>query len=232
VRERLRCPGCGARVDPVDTGFRCPAGHALRWDGEVLDATVGTVSDAATEATLRSFGYEWTTFSQVRPEDRTFWERYTELLPLGELDGAVALDAGCGMGHSRPTSRGIRWGGLAAASALRRWSVRMPHPALRIAAAPIAAVLYAAVVVPGALGARRGWHRLASMPLAAYRGSPLRSLWLDTFDRLSAPIECRDAPEEVRAWFTEAGFECEWLLAQDDRAGLIVLGRRTFADGA
>ena len=45
------------------------------------------------------------------------------------------------------------------------------------------------MVVPGSFGDRRGSKRLASLPLEVYRGSPVRSLWLDTFDRLSAPID-------------------------------------------
>jgi SAM-dependent methyltransferase len=59
-------------------------------------------------ATLRSFGYEWTTFATVQPEDEAFWRRYTELLPLDELHDAVALDAGCGNGRfSLLTSRHV-----------------------------------------------------------------------------------------------------------------------------
>lgn len=30
-----------------------------------------------------------------------------------------------------------------------------------------------------------------SLPLGIYRNQPVRSLWLDTFDRLSAPLENR-----------------------------------------
>jgi SAM-dependent methyltransferase len=274
----------------------------------------GPAASGSTEATLRSFGFEWTTFARVQPEDEAFWRRYTELLPLDELRDAVALDAGCGNGrfslftsryvaalvaldgsdavhaaarnlagearvlvvradlravpfadasldlvtclgvvhhlddpragfdalarlvaprgrfllyvYSRPSGRGIRSLGLAGATGLRRLTVRLPHRLLRTVAAPIAAALYATLVVPGALGARRGWCRVASLPLATYRGSPLRSLWLDTFDRLSAPVEHRYALDEIERWFTDAGFEVTGVRDQPDLAGLVVLGRR------
>jgi SAM-dependent methyltransferase len=274
----------------------------------------GPPGPGATAATLRSFGYEWTTFATVQPEDEAFWRRYTELLPLDELHDAVALDAGCGNGrfslltsryvgalvaldgsdavhvaarnlagearvlvvrgdlravpvadasvdlvtclgvvhhlddpragfdalarlvapggwfllyvYSRPTSRGVRSLGLAGAASLRRLTVKVPHRLLRAVAAPIATALYAGFVLPGALGARRGWPRLAALPLATYRGAPLRSLWLDTFDRLSAPVEHRYTRDEIERWFTDAGFGIAGVRDRPDLAGLVVLGRR------
>jgi SAM-dependent methyltransferase len=276
--------------------------------------TGGPAGPRTTAATLRSFGYEWTTFATVQPEDEAFWRRYTELLPLDELHGAVALDAGCGNGrfslftsryvgalvaldgsdavhaaarnlagearvmvvradlravpvadasidlvtclgvvhhlddpragfdalarlvaprgrlllyvYSRPTGRDLRSLGLAGAAGLRRLTVRMPHRLLRAVAAPIATALYAGFVLPGALGAKHGWRRLAALPLATYRGAPLRSLWLDTFDRLSAPVEHRYTRDEIERWFTEAGLDIAGVRDQPDLAGLVVLGRR------
>ena len=41
--------------------------------------------------------------------------------------------------------------------------------------------------------------------MAGYRGKPFRSLFLDTFDRLSAPVEHRYVWEELAPWFAEQG---------------------------
>ena len=315
VRGRLRCPACRGPVATVTGGLGCARGHTMPWVDGILDArTGGPAVQGSTEPTMRSFGYEWTTFADVRPEDEVFWRRYTELVPLGELQDAVALDAGCGKGrfslftarhvgalvaldgsdavsaavrnlagqpgvmvvradlrnapladasidlltclgvlhhlddpragfdalvrlvapqgwfllyvYSRPTGRGIRSLGLAGAASLRRLTIRLPHRVLRGISAPIAAVLYLSFVLPGALGTRLGSRRLSALPLGTYRGAPLRSLWLDTFDRLSAPVEHRYTADEIEEWFTDAGFEIAGVRDAPDLAGLVVLGRR------
>lgn len=125
--------------------------------------------------------------------------------------------------YSRPDRLGVRSAALASAAALRRVSTRLPHRMLRFLAAPIAAGLYGAVVLPGALGERLNIKRLNVLPLIVYRRKPLRALWLDTFDRLSAPLEARYRPEEVAAWLQRAGLEIEAL--RED-AGVFALGRR------
>jgi hypothetical protein len=95
---------------------------------------------------------------------------------------------------------------------------------LRPVSLPLAAFLYATFVVPGWLGERLGWRALSGLPLDTYRGFPLRSLWLDTFDRLSAPIENRYTIDDVAPWFATAGLELETWRSQ---AGLYILGRRS-----
>ena len=101
--------------------------------------------------------------------------------------------------------------------------MRLPHPLLRVLCAPLAGFLYLSLVVPGRLGDVASIKRLARLPLQTYRGSPLRSLWLDTFDRLSAPLEKRYVWDEIEPWFRRAGLEVE---AVREDAGLIVLARR------
>lgn len=125
--------------------------------------------------------------------------------------------------YSRPETSGARSVGLAAAEKLRRLSVRVPHPVLRPMSAPIAFVLYATVVVPGQLGARLGIPRLARLPLHTYRKRPLRSLWLDTFDRLSAPLEHRYMWPELEPWFERAGLHVE---AARESAGWFIVARK------
>jgi SAM-dependent methyltransferase len=253
--------------------------------------------------TLDSFGYEWTTFDRIQPEDEAFWQGYFREVDLAALNGRLGLDAGCGKGrytrftaghvghmvaldgsdavqaaarnladldnvsivkadleaiplrprslgfisclgvlhhlpdprsgfatlvdllapgglllvyvYSRPESAGLRAIGLRTATLMRRVTVRLPRPLLRLACAPLALALYALLVVPGAAYKR--------LPLATYRGKPLRSLWLDTFDRLSAPLEQRYIWSELGHWIEEERLE---LLSARDDAGWIFLARR------
>lgn len=71
-------------------------------------------------------------------------------------------------------------------------------------------------------------RRLAALPLAVYRGRSLRSLWLDTFDRLSAPIEHRFGDEEVAGWFAANGLT---VVRRREEHGLLLLGLRDGTTG-
>lgn len=118
--------------------------------------------------------------------------------------------------YSRDVGSSLRNRGLAVSAALRRVTVRLPHPVLRRLCLPLAAALYVALVLPG--------RRFAGLPLATYRGKPLRSLWLDTFDRLSAPVEHRYIWPDVEGWFAE--YE---VLSVRDEAGLFITARKVAA---
>ena len=267
-----------------------------------------------TRRTFESFGYEWTTFDDVREEDAEFADVYFRDLDLAALSGRVGLDAGCGKGrytrflaphlgrlvaldgsraveaaarnlagfdntfvvradlraapfpagsfgfvsclgvlhhledpragfgrlvellapggtvlvylYSRPERLGARRAALAAAAALRRITVHLPHRLLKAFSAVVAVLLWLLVVRPGARAARRGSTRLAALPMAAYRGKPLRSLVLDTFDRLSAPVEHRYVWSELAPWFAEEGLEVD---AAREEAGWFVIGHKPVA---
>jgi SAM-dependent methyltransferase len=125
--------------------------------------------------------------------------------------------------YSRPTGFGARRLALSAARALRTLTVRTPHRVLRILCAPVAALLSVGVVRTGAFGQRAGIGPLARLPMASYRGKPFRSLFLDTFDRLSAPVEHRYVWEELAPWFAEEGLLVD--VARDE-AGWFVLAHR------
>ena len=269
------------------------------------------VSDEVTSRTFDSFGYEWTTFADIQPEDEGYWRQYTADVSWPELAGAIGIDVGWGKArysrptarrlaglvaldgsdavtaaarnladepnvvvvradlrdevlveggfgfvsclgvlhhradpagafariarlvapggvllvylYSRPEGRGVRATALRLATGARKGTVRVPHRVLRPLCYPVAAALYGLFVVPGALGDRRGSKRLAGLPLDVYRGSPLRSLWLDTFDRLSAPLEHRFTWEDVQPWVAEAGFD---VLAVRTWGGLMLTARR------
>lgn len=326
IIDAFRCPTCREPVNQDPAGLRCPADHLTPWRDGYLDARAvddeatrltndgRAVEDDSTRITLDHFGYEWTRFSAVNPEDQVFWERYFADVHLAGLGGRLGLDAGCGKGrfsrltaphlaalvasdgsrateaaaanladqpntcvvradlrempfadasfgfisclgvlhhladpagglaalgrllapdglvliylYSRPEQPGLRSWALAVAGALRRLTVKLPSPVLRPLCWPLAAGLYGAIVLPGAAGQRLQRPRLAALPLATYRGAPLRSLWLDTFDRLSAPLEVRFTPGEVTSLFARCGLSVTALRTDPRLAGIVALGRK------
>ena len=144
---------------------------------------------------------------------------FAELARLLAPDGLLLVYL-----YSRPPGGGLRAAGLSAAAALRRLTVRMPHGHLRALCVPTAAALWAGLVAPGKLAQSLGAGRLvARLPLGAYRALPIRSLWLDTFDRLSAPAERRYTWEEVRPWYDQAGLD---VVSVRDSWGLTIVARR------
>jgi SAM-dependent methyltransferase len=125
--------------------------------------------------------------------------------------------------YSRPESMNARAIALAAASVLRRATVNLPHPFLKTLCGPIAALLFAGVVLPGRLGDHIGSGVLSRLPMSTYRDKPFRSLVLDTFDRLSAPVEHRYTWAEIEPWFKEAGLVVD---SARDETGWFVLSHR------
>ena len=125
--------------------------------------------------------------------------------------------------YSRPEGAGFRSVMLSAATALRKLTTRLSHPALKALSTPIAAVLWGAFVVPGAWGEQHGVKPLAGLPMDAYRGKPFRSLVLDTFDRLSAPVEYRYTWSDLQPWFDRTGLVVD---AARDETGWFILAHR------
>ena len=126
--------------------------------------------------------------------------------------------------YSRPSTAGVRSTALSAASAaLRKLTVRLPHPVLKAISGPIAACLYLGVVLPGRIGDRYGIEALAGLPMNLYRDKPLRGLTLDTFDRLSAPVEHRYVWADLEPWFHRAGLVVD---AAREETGWFVLAHR------
>jgi SAM-dependent methyltransferase len=262
---------------------------------------------AATEATYRSFGYEWTQFNRIRPEDEAYWHWYFADVDLQSLEGRVGLDAGCGKGrytiftsghlqamvaldgsdavvaaatnlvgcpnvtvvradlrsaplrpasfgfvsclgvlhhlenpeqgfdalvrllgpggillvyvYSRPAKLDARSIGLWVARQLRRLTTRMPSRAIRVISWPLAFFLWVTVVQAGAR-----WRPYSNdLPLAAYYGKPMRALRLDTFDRLSAPIEHRYTWPDIRPWYEARGLVVDKVR---HASGLFVLAHK------
>jgi SAM-dependent methyltransferase len=130
--------------------------------------------------------------------------------------------------YSRPSHLGARSVALSASAAVRRLTVRMPYRALKPVSRVVAAALSLGVVAPGRLGERRGISALSGLPMSAYRDKPFRSLELDTFDRLSAPVEHRYVWSELEPWFADAGLTVD---ATRDEAGWFVLAHRSTSSG-
>jgi SAM-dependent methyltransferase len=125
--------------------------------------------------------------------------------------------------YSRPESFGARKAALGLSAAVRRLTLRMPHRILKAFSALVAAGLYLAFVAPGRFGDKRSIKRLADLPMPTYRDKPFRSLVLDTFDRLSAPVEHRYIWSELELWFTDAGLKVD---AARDETGWFVVAHR------
>jgi SAM-dependent methyltransferase len=125
--------------------------------------------------------------------------------------------------YSRPPTAGVRSIALSLATALRTITVRLPHRVLKGLSTPIAGLLYLGFVLPGRLGQQRGIDALAELPMDTYRDKPFRSLVLDTFDRLSAPVEHRYVWEDLRKWYSDAGLVVD---AARDETGWFILAHK------
>ena len=125
--------------------------------------------------------------------------------------------------YSRPPTRNLRSIGQSCSAALRTVTTRISHPALKKLSSPVAAVLYGGIVAPGAWGEKHGVAPLAGLPMDAYRGKPFRSLVLDTFDRLSAPVEHRYVWSDLEPWFDRTGLVVD---AARDETGWFLLAHR------
>ena len=297
------------------SGYACPNGHRMMFRRGYLVADGPAGTDAVSRKTAESFGYEWTVFDDVRPEDNAFASWYLADLRLDELAGKVGLDAGCGKGrytrhlaphlavlvaldasaaievatrdlatfnnvvtvrsdlrsapfdrfsfdfvsslgvlhhleepvagfrvlaqllapggvlflylYSRPSGHGVRWAGIELATLFRRLTVPMDKRALLWLSAAVAAVLRVTFVTPGTWGDNWGVAWLKKLPLAVYRRRSFRALWLDTFDRLSAPVEHRYVWSDLEPWFAAEGLSVESVR---DEAGFFIVARRPLRD--
>ncbi|MGO8873811.1 MAG: class I SAM-dependent methyltransferase [Acidimicrobiales bacterium] len=125
--------------------------------------------------------------------------------------------------YSRPSETGARSIALSLATALRTVTVRLPHRTLKALSTPIAGALYGTMVLPGRWGERREVPALAGLPMDTYRDKPFRSLVLDTFDRLSAPVEYRYVWKDLEPWFSDAGLVVD---AARDETGWFILAHK------
>ena len=146
------------------------------------------------------------------------FEGFTRLLTYLAPKGQVLLYL-----YSRPSTTGVRSVALSLATALRTVTVRLPHPVLKALSTPIAAPLSLGFVLPGRWGQRHRVGPLAGLPMDTYRDKPFRSLVLDTFDRLSAPVEYRYVWADLQRWFDETGLVVD---AARDETGWFVLAHR------
>ena len=113
MRERLLewlvCPACegglalrdaGGRNGDIEHGaLRCQTCDARYAIVRGIPRMVGCEVDAAAAATAERFGYEWTEFSEIRPQYREQFLGW--IAPVGPeaFAGRRVLDAGCGKGR-------------------------------------------------------------------------------------------------------------------------------------
>ena len=221
----------------LDAG--CGKGRYTRFLAEHLAAEVALDGSSAAEAAARNLaGMEGTAVvrSDLRsapfaPESFDFisslgvlhhlddpFEGFRQLVSYLAPGGQVLLYL-----YSRPEGTNVRSVALSASAALRRITTRMSHPLLKACSTPIAAVLWWTFVKPGEWGEDHGVSALADLPMYAYRRKPFRSLVLDTFDRLSAPVEHRYIWRELQPWFDATGLVVD---AHREETGWFVLAHR------
>jgi SAM-dependent methyltransferase len=186
----------------LDAG--CGKGRYTRFLAEHLDVEVALDGSSAVEAAARNLaGIEGTAVVRSDLRDAPFapesFDFISSLGVLHHLDdpfagfrqlltylapgGQVLLYL-----YSRPETVNVRSVALSASAALRKITTRISHPLLKSLSTPIAAVLWWTFVKPGEWGEDHKVAFLADLPMYAYRRKPFRSLVLDTFDRLSAPV--------------------------------------------
>jgi len=118
---------------------------------------------------------------------------------------------------------GVKGAALAAVSAARRITTRLPHGLLRAACWMLSAALFAGVVLPYRALLARGVEAVRRWPLFVYTKYPFRVLYNDQFDRFSAPLEKRYTRDEARRLLETAGLADVRTI---ERFGWIVEGRR------
>jgi hypothetical protein len=125
--------------------------------------------------------------------------------------------------YSRPAHASVRSAALSSAKAIRKVTVRLPYRAVKAISTPVAGLLYLGVVAPGRWGKEHGWSSLAALPMYTYRDKPFRSLVLDTFDRLTAPVEHRYVWSELQRWFDDTGLVVD---AAREETGWFIVAHR------
>jgi SAM-dependent methyltransferase len=203
----------------LDAG--CGKGRFTRILARYLDAEVALDGSSAVEAAARSLSdLDNVTVVQSDLREAPFapgsfdfisslgvlhhlddpFDGFKRLLTYLAPGGQILL-----MLYSRPAQASVRSAALSAAKAIRTVTVRLPHPVVKALSTPVAGLLYAGVVAPGRWGQQHGASSLAALPMYTYRDKPFRSLVLDTFDRLTAPVEHRYVWSELQQWFDETG---------------------------
>jgi SAM-dependent methyltransferase len=94
---------------------------------------------------------------------------------------------------------------LAAVTAARRVTTRLPFPALRMLCGLLSVGLFGGVVLPYRMLLSAGIRGIEEWPLFVYSRYPFNVLYNDQFDRFSAPLEKRYDEPEVRELLQRAG---------------------------
>jgi len=96
---------------------------------------------------------------------------------------------------------------LAGVTTVRRITTRMPRPLLKMSCTAVAGLCYIGLIIPARILKKSAHLRgiAENIPLHRYSESPYYSIYTDTFDRFSAPLEQRYGRDQILEWFTKNG---------------------------
>jgi SAM-dependent methyltransferase/uncharacterized protein YbaR (Trm112 family) len=190
----------GAEVWAVDLGPAVEVARRNNAENSSVHVIQSDLYDLPFAAESFDFIYSNGVLHHLPDPEKAFRSLLGYLKPGGEIQ--IFL-------YWQPEGRPVKSALLAAVTAMRRLTTRLPHRVVYALSYPAAWAAFALFVWPyRAMRLVRGLRGLAErMPMKQYALYPLRVCVNDQFDRFSAPIENRYTRAEVESWFKRAGLE-------------------------
>jgi SAM-dependent methyltransferase len=190
----------GAEVWAVDLGPAVEVARRNNAENRSVHVIQSDLYDLPFAAESFDFIYSNGVIHHLPYPERAFQNLLGYLKPGGEIQ--IFL-------YWQPEGRPVKSALLAAVTAMRRLTTRLPHRVVYALSYPAAWAAFALFVWPYRVLRRiPGFTHLAGrMPMKQYAIYPLRVCVNDQFDRFSAPIENRYTRAEVESWFERAGLE-------------------------
>ena len=190
----------GAEVWAVDLGPAVEVAHHNTRDLDNVKVIQADLHHLPFPLESFDFVYSIGVLHHLPEPRRAFGNLLRYLKPGGEIQ--IYL-------YWKPTGQPLKRALLAAVTAARRITTRLPHRIVYALAFPAAVAAFAFFVEPyQLLRVMPGLTKLADkIPMKQYAHFPFRVCVNDQFDRFSAPIENRYEKEEVAGWLIQEGLE-------------------------
>jgi SAM-dependent methyltransferase len=190
----------GAEVWAVDLGTAVEVARRNNAENGSVYVIQSDLYDLPFAAESFDFIYSNGVLHHLPDPEKAFQNLLGYLKPGGEIQ--IFL-------YWQPEGQPVKSALLAAVTAMRMLTTRLPHRVVYALSYPAAWAAFALFVWPYRVLRRiPGFTHLAErMPMKQYTLYPLRVCVNDQFDRFSAPIENRYTRAEVESWFERAGLE-------------------------